>query len=97
MNYKLELRYQEITKRLKELDRILGWSRDEKGISLRSRSLKDPFANIRYESIRRTHQVDWEEHMTLTAEAIHLEDSLEITEQYMEFLNELDIPDIDIF
>ena len=91
ININKQERYQEIMTRLKKLDEILGCARDENGESLSLRARGDAFSQKLFEKIRAVHPAEWEEHLSLTAEAISLEDALGITNQYMAILEQLDL------
>lgn len=82
-------RYGEIMARLGELDRILGYARDADGMSLSRRAREDPFFQKFFEGLQKRHPEAFTEHMTLTAQAVRLEDELGITEEYIKILEDI--------
>lgn len=95
MNKKKE--YEAISKRIEELEEILGYNRLPDGSSLSRRSRNNTFARRRFAQIQDLHFAEAEEFMHLTAQAIQLEDELGISDEMMKMLDNLPDSDIDIF
>jgi len=93
INQRQKIRYDEVKRRIDELDSLLGYSRNERGESLSLRSRDDFFSEKLFNRILQTHVVEYEELIQLTAEAIRLEDELGISAEYEKLLSQSDIPD----
>lgn len=89
--------YNQINDEIGELDKVLGFERDENGVSLsRLASEGNEFAKRKMEQLRRLYPGALERQIHLTAMAIKLEDELGITDEYMRILESLDFSDEDL-
>lgn len=91
INKKTVERYKEISGRIEELEKILGYDRDENGNSLSRRSSENMFAARKMEQLKRKNPDAYKEMLALEAEQVELEKQLGLDEAYEEMMDRLGI------
>lgn len=86
-------RIEEVRKRIRGLEPLLGLKRDETGHSLNRASLTNSFASRRLEQIRSSHPSEWNEYVALIEEEADLDEEIGVTASLMDelFPDEKDI------